>query len=149
MLWALSAVLMCAGGAIYVLWRPKTLLMFSWFTVLGLGEPVAHIRALAAPAASSVPHWVYYSLPQALWLLSGCVAIHAVWRNWSSVNEQMWVVVALTIAAGGEIGQALHVVPGAYDSRDLVLILAVFITFEAVGFISNVHHLQEHTRGMQ
>lgn len=146
MFWALSAILMFAGGAIYVLWRPETLVMFSWFAALGLSEPVAHIRALATPAAASVPQWVYYSLPQALWLLSGCVAIHAVWRNWSSVNAQVWVFAAFAIAAGGEIGQALHVVPGAYDSRDLALILAVFITFEVVGFTSHVRHLQRDTR---
>ncbi len=142
-MWILSAILMVLGGSIYVLWRPSSLVMFGWFSAIGLGQPVEVLRQWVAPFAVHLPSWVYYSLPQALWLLSGCVAIHAIWKDWHLVSAQTWALIVLAIASGGEIGQALHVVPGVYDPTDLVLLVAAFVTYETVAIAYGTRKLTQ------
>jgi hypothetical protein len=126
MIWILSITSMGLGGMTYVLWRPESLTMFSWFSALGGGDVVTEMRNWAAPVSKVLPLWVYLSLPQSLWLFSGCLAIHALWRNSRAWQQRCWMVVVFSLALCGEFGQAAGLVPGVFDPLDLALILAAF-----------------------
>lgn len=126
-----STTSMILGGAVYLLWRPESLRMFSWFSSLGVAQPVASMREWAAPFSHILPSWACLSLPQSLWLLSGCLAIHLIWRDCFSTEEQLWMVAVLLLAIGGELGQAAGVVQGVFDPQDVVLILVAFLAAQA------------------
>ncbi len=127
-----SVLSMTLGGMMYVLWRPDSLKMFSWFSAMGMGVPVATMREWAAPYSANMPTWTYMSLPQALWLLSGCLAVHVVWRRHGCRQEQFWMAVVMLLAAGGELGQAVGIVEGVFDVTDLVLIVVAFLAALAI-----------------
>lgn len=110
------------GGSIYILWRADTLLMFSWFQTLGMRNVVNVWRNWAAPY-SVFPRWVYFSLPQGLWLFSGLLAIHCIWRDSQCSEELTWCSLLLAIAGGLELGQLAGIVPGRFDPADLVTLL--------------------------
>ncbi|MBC23616.1 MAG: hypothetical protein CMJ32_06840 [Phycisphaerae bacterium] len=99
--------------------------MFHWFSALGLGEFIAYLRSMPL-ASMSLPGWVFHSLPHALWLFSGCLALHAIWRSDSFRQEQFWVALIAAIAISGELGQAAGFVQGTFDLVDLVLIVSAF-----------------------
>ncbi|MEX1024115.1 MAG: hypothetical protein WD226_03470 [Planctomycetota bacterium] len=124
MIWILSIASMVLGGMTYVLWRPESLTMFSWFSALGGGDVVTEMRGWAAPFSEVLPSWVYLSLPQSLWLFSGCLAIHALWKDSRGRQQRCWTAVIFSLALGGELGQAAGLVPGVFDPLDLALILA-------------------------
>jgi len=132
--WILSIASMTLGGMIYVLWRPESLWMFSWFAALGVDQPVTSMRAWAAPLSGLMPGWIYLSLPQSLWLLSGCLAIHSIWGNWRCRREQCWMALVLSLALGGELGQAVGIIEGVFDFWDLALILVAFLGAQTVTF---------------
>ena len=134
-----SILTMTLGGMIYVLWRPDSLNMFSWFSAMGMGAPVATMRHWAAPYTAILPSWTYMSLPQALWLFSGCLAVHSVWREPRCRQEQCWMAVVLLLAAGGELGQAVGIVEGVFDVTDLALIVVAFLAALTIAFASGRH----------
>jgi hypothetical protein len=124
-MWCLSIVSMGIGAAIYLLWRANSLLVFAWASAVHLEEPLNRMRAQVAVRILP-PTWFVFSLPQALWVFSGCLAIHSIWRQPDSHREQLWMLLVLSLAVGGEIGQACGVVPGTFDSLDLTLVLVLF-----------------------
>lgn len=108
------------GGMIYLLWRSHSLLMFAWFHSLGLSAPLDACRAVAAPTAALFPATVLYSLPDALWVFSFSSFLGFVWIHQSRRTAILWMLLPPTLAIGGEIGQALHIVPGTFDTEDLI-----------------------------
>lgn len=131
-LWILSIVSMTIGGMIYVLWRPTSLKMFSWFSALGIDQIVANMRAYVAPLSGFLPEWIYFSLPQAMWLFSGCISVHSIWKDYRCWQEQLWMVVVLSLALGAELGQAAGIINGVFDILDLVLISVSFLMAQTI-----------------
>lgn len=123
----LATLALLIGGAIYVLWRGKSLLMFTWFDALGMGRFVEALREYAGPYSQVFPHWVYFSLPQALWLFGGIVFFHCIWRNGAFLNKLLWITVFAVTAFGFELGQYLHLVPGYFDLSDMLLLIVAFL----------------------
>jgi hypothetical protein len=133
----ISIATMFVGGMIYVLWRPDTLIMFSWFKTLGLQNSVEELRRVASPYASIFPSWVIYALPQALWFFSGLVAFHSIWATRSKKIYWIYFSGFVSIAFTTEFGQLLNVVPGHFDVSDVLWlliagILALIITFPTI-----------------
>lgn len=132
MTWILSFASMALGGMMYALWRPASLTMFFWFSTLGGEDVVTAMRDQAAPHSGALPPWVHMSLPQALWVFSGCLAIHALWRAPHARQEKCWMAVVLLLALLGELGQATGLVPGVFDFVDLAFIVAAFGTAQMI-----------------
>ncbi len=130
--WVLSGAAMLAGGLVYVLWRPPTLRMFAWFDALGVGSSVDTLRAAASSLPEHMPGWAIQSAPQALWLFSGSVAMHALWRGESRARRHAWMLAPLLLALLGEAGQRFHLVCGVFDPADVALIAAGFLAAHAV-----------------
>ncbi len=125
---------MFVGGMIYVLWRTQSLTMFTWFNALGAGPIVESLRAQASPYSNMLPVWVYYSLPEALWLYSGLVSFNAIWASHVGPAAWLWPGTLAAMALASEIGQTLGVVPGRFDPMDLALLLVACVA----GFSSRV-----------
>lgn len=109
------------GASIYVLWRPTKLRVFSWLGQLGLGGAVAAAREAAAGLGQSMPDWVLYTLPDALWALALSAAMARIWRaRLSERGAWPWVAMGAVIGVGGELLQLLGWLPGTADWADAV-----------------------------
>ena len=114
------------GATIYLLWRSPGLLVFRWAAWLGLASPLAGARSAVAVVRPVLPDWFLFSAPDALWTYALTVVLVAVWRGavgWAAVA---WCAVPLVLGGGGEIAQALGILPGTFDPTDLSLSLVAF-----------------------
>lgn len=131
---ALSVLAMLTGGAVYVLWRPKSLVMFAWFDSLGLSSTLEALRAVTSPVRRVLPIWVIYSLPQALWLLSGLLGLEFIWGvRPRTPGHRLWLVALVSLAFGIECGQYVGLIPGRFDRTDVILLLVVIAGVLAYG----------------
>jgi hypothetical protein len=137
---AAAVVAMLLGGLTYILHRPDSLLMFRWFEAIGL-DPL--IRALRGSqlAGATPPSWWIASAPAALWLLSGLLALLAIWGREGLRHGWLWFAAVVAAAFAGELGQAVGVVPGVFDIADLVgSVLACAVAGGAVGLLIRRDH---------
>ena len=118
---ATGLLLLVAGGLLYVLFRPHTLLLFRVADGLGLTPAIDHLRQCAA--AVRPPGFVVYSLPAGLWATS-YVLITAVTAQTLTAKART-AAMALVPAAGAvsELMQAAGLLPGTFDWADLALYL--------------------------
>jgi hypothetical protein len=122
-----SVLPVLAGGTIYLCWRSPTMLMFRWFSYLGLDAAVEHLRSFAAPAAGYVPGWVLFSSPDALWVYALTAFTASLWLGVEHHGPRLaWLSAGLIFGAGGELGQLFGLVPGTFDTIDFALCLLAF-----------------------
>lgn len=113
------------GAAIYVLWRPTRLRVFSWLAQLGLGDAVLKARASTACLGEQLPSWVLYTLPDALWAMALSAAMARIWRETLRARGAwIWLAMGALIGAGGEGLQWLGWLPGTADWADALASLA-------------------------
>ena len=125
----LSVLSMFFGGMIYLIWRPPTLLMFSWCKKIGIYGIVLQMRSNFGFMKECFPAWFIYSLPQALWCFSGLCSIHAIWINNIGNHERFWIVFILMLPFLTEYLQLLHVIPGTFDIVDILLIVVSYCLY--------------------
>lgn len=139
---AASAALLISGSMLYICYRPTTLLMFHWAAAIGLGPLVIATRELARSHFISPPLWVTDSLPFAMYVASYMLAIMAVWHGSRERQKWKWVLVVPAMAGISEIGQAIGLVPGTFDWRDLALLCTVpILALAATAITSHAHHV--------
>lgn len=140
---SIASVCLILGSAIYVLFRPTTLLMFHWADGLSLTHSVQLIRASVSGLASLVPGWFVFSLPFALWVLAYLFFIEAVWAHSQSWARFLWFWSVPLIAIGAELSQIKHIIPGSFDWGDLAtIILAIVLGFST----TSIHNLNKGER---
>lgn len=109
------------GGAIYSLWRSKTLLVFTWYKWVGLETPLLALRADAAGIKHLLWRPILYSLPDALWVYSFTALMKYLWvYEPESYGRRFWTLLPLLLGIGGEIGQFFKIVPGTFDLMDIL-----------------------------
>jgi hypothetical protein len=114
-----------AGATVYLLWRAETLLVFGWLAALGLAPAVEAARSLAAPLAPLLPPWLLLSAPDGLWVYAFVSALALVWEGaGGGAGPRAWMGLAVAAGLGGELLQGLEVLPGTFDSGDLLACLA-------------------------
>ena len=112
------------GSAIYILARPTSLLMFQWFSFLGLSTFVEYFRNIASPAKYLLPYFVIYSLPLGLWLLSYLLFVEYIWFNKiKSIQYYLWFWIFPVISVSIEILQQTSLVIGTFDYQDIVVLI--------------------------
>lgn len=123
-----STAALLAGGLIYLLWRVDSLLMFSWCRTIGVDGVIIDWRSAAVAYRSSVPSWVIYSLPQALWLFSGLIMFSVVWSRPSHRQQRVfWTSAFTAMAVILELAQARWAGMGRFDSVDLALLTVAYV----------------------
>jgi hypothetical protein len=113
------------GAAIYLMFRPSSLLMFRWCESLGVSGQITTVRSCSLPFSSSVPGWLLFSAPFALWVFSYLLCIRGVWHGSTSQTRHLWFWAIPFASIAAECGQRFAVIPGTFDICDLVSIVAV------------------------
>lgn len=140
---SIASVCLILGSAIYVLFRPTTLLIFHWIDGLGLTHSVQLMRASVRGLANLLPTWFVFSLPFALWVLAYLFFIEAVWARSQSWARFLWFWSVPLIAIGAELSQIGRIIPGSFDWRDLATIfLAIILGF----YTTSIHTLNKRKR---
>jgi hypothetical protein len=110
------------GGLIYLTYRADSLVMFSWFKFLGLTDFVTFLRTDHHLQNLTVPNWVKFSLPDALWLFSFTYIILLLWDFKLNRQSAIWIFLAPTVGLFSELGQLVGIIPGTFDKTDLLLL---------------------------
>ncbi len=127
------------GGLIYLTYRTDTLIMFGWFTKIGLSDIIDFLRSNQHLQNLTIPSWIKFSLPDALWLFSFNYVLLTLWNF--NVNRQsaFWLFLAPTIGLFSEMGQLIRVVPGTFDIVDLTfLFIATLIPLLLVNNLKSI-----------
>ena len=131
-----SVLSMFLGGMIYLLWRPESLVMFSWCRSFGILD---FVRQMRSAVLFDLPVWFVYSLPQALWCFSGMCCIHAIWNR--KLGERFWIAVIFIGSLSIEVMQFFHVISGSFDAVDLWFIVLFYCLFEfSIQIFKGGHH---------
>jgi hypothetical protein len=107
------------GGSLYVLYRPRSLVMFRWFDQLGLGSIVDRLRAATAVPEGAIPEVIVFCLPNALWLYAFVFQIAQLWKGEGGRPARLWLAAPMLLGIGPELGQLAGVVPGTFDILDV------------------------------
>ncbi len=103
------------GAVIYVGWRSTDVMVFRWLEV-------TDASGLVIRPAVSLPSWVLYCLPDGCWVYAYTSWMLAIWGR-----SGPWVYSGVVLAVGAEFGQLVGVVPGTYDTLDVIFYVAGFI----------------------
>jgi hypothetical protein len=110
------------GAAIYLLFRTTSLLVFEWLRAVSLFELTLAARRLLS--GISLPKWLLYSLPDGLWVYAVTSWMILIWdRN----PPLLWLFVGVALGVGGEVGQAISIVPGTFQHLDVIFYVAGFL----------------------
>ena len=114
---------MIVGMLIYVSFRSTSIKMFGWFENIGFTKWINLTRGFFYPFKKSIPTWVYFSLPDALWVYSFSSVYLILWNN--QINY--WLLLPFFFGCLVEIAQAFKIFEGTYDPIDFLLSLIAFI----------------------
>lgn len=106
------------GGFIYILFRATSLKMFSWFGFLGLSEYILLLRKAVSLKANG---FLFFALPDGLWLFSYMSLVLLIWDNRVDRANLCWLGIVPALAIASEFGQYLNLVPGTFDTADLIM----------------------------
>lgn len=121
------------GGSLYVTFRSKTIRLFDWLERIGLEEILHGFRSIIIPYKKDIPSWIYYSLPDGLWVYAFASALIIYW-NQEIEKVKYWLLVPIVSGTFLEIAQGLNLLQGTFDFLDLAftilpLILSVTINY--------------------
>lgn len=107
------------GGIIYIAFRSLSLRLFYWLDFIGIETIVSFVRNSIYPIKFYLPSWVYYSLPDGLWVYSYSSALIILWGD-QYMNMKFWLIVTFLLSILIEIGQAFNLLPGTFDVIDIL-----------------------------
>ena len=115
-----SALSLLMGAAIYLGFRPNSLVIFDWADYLGLGGLIEELRAHSLPYGTSLPEWLVFSVPNGLWVLSFSVVMVSIWGVDNLLIAAYWTASLWGAGIMSEFLQAARLIPGVFDVSDLV-----------------------------
>lgn len=123
-------LLLAMGGMVYVLFRPRTLLLFSVADATGIGSWADSMRTLFG--GIQLPDWMVYSLPGGLWS-----AAYVLLVGWLMQGRALrWRLLATLpiplVGALSELLQGAGVLSGTFDMGDVVCYLAPYLIYASL-----------------
>lgn len=116
------------GGLIYIVYRVKTLIMFDWFENYSkINDLVIFLRKNLVFKNISIPDWVLFSLPDALWLYSFTYIVLLLWDFKINKQSLLWISFPPLIGLFSELGQLIHIIPGTFDITDLIFLMIAIV----------------------
>ena len=109
------------GGILYLLFRSDSLMMFRWADAIGIKPVLDDMRIYCTTIQMDNLNWIFFSLPDGLWVYSFTSFMLIVWGLKFSRHSLFWISIGPLLALCGEMGQALGVVRGTFDPIDLLL----------------------------
>lgn len=107
-----------AGGVVYLLFRPRVLLLFFVADAMGLGSLVDACRAKVI--GLSLSEFAVYSLPSALWVIAYLLLMDAIFRRQSFGSRLRWTSVIPLVGIASELLQGMGFLSGTFDWADLL-----------------------------
>lgn len=133
------------GGFIYISFRAESLTMFKWFATASLDAPIARLRAITLTLTPNLPNWFLYSLPDGIWVFSYISLMLLIWKNKINQENIVYIFSLPLIAILSEIGQLFKIVPGTFDTIDILFyILGTFSPF--IFYTINLPTLKTNTK---
>lgn len=127
LLLVIAFLFITCGGFIYLVFRPKSLLLFQLVDTLYLTEWIDKIRN--AFSTISIPDFVVYSLPAGLWTASYLLIMYYTTRRCKR-DTRLKLSLPLPVSAVVlEIAQYISLCPGTFDFIDLVCYLVPISLF--------------------
>ena len=123
-------LLFVAGGALYVLFRTRALLMFVLADKLGLSPILGTVRA--AFTNVHLPEFVVFSLPAGLWSAAYVMLMHGLFDQESRQKRLLWASVIPLIGTLSELMQAFRLLPGTFDVADLACYVAPYAVYALI-----------------
>jgi hypothetical protein len=124
---SLGIMLLLVGGITYLLFRPRTLLMFHVADYLALSPIIDRIREGMTNAW--FPEFIVYSLPGALWSAAYLLTADC-FLNGQTVKTRLAITSIIPlIGAASELLQLTGVLPGTYDGWDLLCYLIPYLIY--------------------
>lgn len=134
-----------AGITIYLLFRPASLKVFSWLDYLNIDFINSDLRKTAFRHHNLFPDWFLYALPDGLWIFSYVSLMLCIWNFRINVSSLFWISIVPLVAIFSELGQLFHMVPGTFDTSDLLfyclgMVLPLLIIFKK----NNINFIKFH-----
>ena len=131
------------GGLIYISLRSLSLRMFSWFKWIKIDFLISLIRTTVAPLKSHLPSWIYFSLPDALWVYSFSSSFLILWKDEFRIGKY-WLLPPIILGSIVEVAQGLKLFPGTFDMWDLIFtIFALCLSVIIVNYKFNQNDKQK------
>ena len=119
-IWIKPLFYLGSGGLLYILFRSECLMVNRWVLSNQYGSIFKIIRIQTFQKLESIPKWMIYSLPDALWLMAFGLFLQLIWINETKRIRIIWTVVPCSVAVLWELFQATHHVNGTFDLVDLI-----------------------------
>lgn len=116
------------GGIIYLLFRSKSLYMFSWFRFIGFDAEINIFRGHFLPLRKNIPNWIIYSLPNALWAFSMLSFFTLFWKD-DRRFLYLWIFISTCFTLIMELFQWNGLIPGTFSFDDLFLLGLSYLIF--------------------
>ena len=113
-------VVLCFGVMIYVATRTDALYLNQWLAHIGGNSLKDFLQNLLSRI--SIPYWIIYSLPDALWMLALTLVVMMIWDFKLNRRSIPWIAGAFCAGILFEVGQGFHLVSGTFDVIDLISI---------------------------
>ncbi len=120
-IWIKPLIYLGSGGLLYILFRSEYLMVNRWVLNNQFGTVLKIIRVHSFKLLESIPKWIVYSLPDALWLMAFGLFLQIIWMDATKGIRIIWTVVPCSIAFLWELFQATHIVNGTFDLVDLLI----------------------------
>jgi len=119
--------MLVVGGGLYLSFRPQTLLLFHIAGSAGLTETIGQWRELWS--GISLPEWVVYSLPGALWVAAYVLLTDLLQADSSREKRLLWTGLIPVIGVGSEVLQATGWLPGTADAADAAAYVLPYLLY--------------------
>lgn len=125
--WTLAFIPVLIGGTIYLLYRPKKILLFSTLEKMGIMPEVDIARKNMEHI--HLPDFVVYSLPAGLWTASYLMAMYMMTKHCTR-RTRLSLSLPLPISAiASEFMQLFGLCPGTFDVDDLICYIIPIVIF--------------------
>ena len=113
------------GGFIYLISRPKTILLFEWIKLMQLETEANVVRKFFSSYVLS--EWTKFNLPDLLWVFSFTSVILIIWKDVKSKIKILYCVTPLFIGITSEVIQYFDKSFGTFDFKDIIFYFIGFI----------------------
>ena len=120
-------ILLVAGGLIYTLFRPTTLLGFRLTDAIGLSPLINNWRT--ALATQQPATFIVYCLPNGLWSAAFILIMDRLFAHQPLRQRLCWTAVIPGIGIAAELLQAVGIVPGTFDWLDILCYAVPYLVY--------------------
>lgn len=114
------------SGFIYLISRPKTILLFDWIKNLQMEKESEKFREFFS--VYQLPDWIRFNLPDLLWVFGFTSVMIIIWKSVQSKIKLFYIILPLLIGVASELLQYFIPDFGTFDSIDILFYLLGSLT---------------------